>query len=119
MSSDQTSVDSLEKPVNPYPLKRARDLEENKVEDVGPLGFCDSANLAFSDIRYRVTSHKGGRLEILKGISGICRSGSLLALMGASGEAALPPVGRFLATIVQDGWQKQPKLATCFALKHT
>ena len=51
----------------------------------GPLGVCDTATLAFFDIRYRVPNAKGGKKEILQGISGFCKGGRLLALMGASG----------------------------------
>lgn len=65
------------------------DVLESRKDDVGPLGYCDGADLAFSDIRYRVPSLKGGKVEVLKGVSGTCGSGRLLALMGASGRSAL------------------------------
>lgn len=65
---------------------------EQMEEGTGPLGFCESADLAFTDIRYRVTALKGGKVDVLKGISGTCRSGRIMALMGASGESSLPPV---------------------------
>ena len=55
----------------------------------GPLGVCDTATLVFSDLRYRVANAKGGRTEILNGISGFCKGGRLLALMGASGRRAM------------------------------
>ena len=55
----------------------------------GPLGVCDTATLVFSDLRYRIPNAKGGRIEILNGISGFCKGGRLLALMGASGKQAM------------------------------
>lgn len=67
------------------------DLEKAH-EDVGPLGYCDSANFVFTDVRYRVPSLRGGKVDVLKGVSGACKSGRLLALMGASGRFVLPPV---------------------------
>ena len=57
--------------------------------EAGPLGVCDTATLVFSDIRYRVPNAKGARIEILNGISGFCKGGRLLALMGASGMPAM------------------------------
>ena len=65
------------------------DVLESRQDDVGPLGYCEGADLAFSDIRYRVPSLKSGKVEVLKGVSGICSSGRLLALMGASGRSSL------------------------------
>jgi hypothetical protein len=67
--------------------KSARSLEEGRPEAVGPLGICDSALLVFEDIKFRVPNLEGGKTEILimKGISGACRPGRLMALMGASG----------------------------------
>lgn len=58
-------------------------------EPTGPLGWCEGANLVFTDIRLRVECRTGGTVEILQGVSGACRSGRLLAVMGASGTPAL------------------------------
>ena len=63
------------------------------VHMAGPLGVCDTATLVFSDLRYRVPNAKGGQIGILDGISGFCRGGRLLALMGASGRRAMQIIG--------------------------
>lgn len=44
----------------------------------------DGLHLEFKEVRFSV-SVKGKPLEILKGVSGDCKSGRLLAIMGASG----------------------------------
>lgn len=77
-STDENILDAAEKGVPPI----------DKANMVGPLGVCDTATLVFSDIRYRVPGVKGGKVDILRGISGFCRGGRLLALMGASGGPA-------------------------------
>lgn len=74
---DDTILDAAE--------KGAARLDD--ADAIGPLGICDTATLVFSGIRYRVPSAKGGKVTILNGVSGFCRGGRLLALMGASGIA--------------------------------
>lgn len=41
----------------------------------------------FRDITYTVPdrAHKGEKLQILKGVTGACKAGRVLAIMGASG----------------------------------
>lgn len=60
-----------------------------KDQEAGPLGFCEPGTLCFLNIRYRIPCGTAGKVEILRGISGFCRGGRLLALMGASGENTL------------------------------
>ena len=82
MTSSSTEEDVLDA------VEKAMQSEE-VAQTAGPLGVCDTATLVFSDLRYRVPNAKGGRTEILNGISGFCRGGRLLALMGASGRRAM------------------------------
>ena len=64
---------------------KVRSLEDN-AQEAGPLGICETETLCFIDIRYRITTQAAGKTDILKGISGYCQGGRLLALMGASGD---------------------------------
>jgi len=44
-----------------------------------------AVDITFRDIRFSVQLKSGGRLEILKGVSGRCQSGLVQAIMGSSG----------------------------------
>lgn len=56
----------------------------------------------FRDITYTVPdrAHKGEKLQILKGVTGACKAGRVLAIMGASGA------GRVLAAAWQIQWRE-------------
>lgn len=58
-----------------------------------PLGISEAATLAFAGISFRVLTSKGEKHDILRGISGYCKGGRLLALMGASGKEDIPSEG--------------------------
>lgn len=96
MNTEEDVADAIEKGLQ----------SEEVAQMAGPLGVCDTATLVFSDLRYRVTNAKGGRTEILNGISGFCRGGRLLALMGASGRRAMQiPYHSFFPTCSKIFWQ--------------
>ena len=46
--------------------------------------------LDFKEVTYWVTDSQGGRKTILSSVSGVCRPGNLLALMGPSGRSSFP-----------------------------
>lgn len=65
----------------------------SNLQAAAPLGVSEAATLAFSGICYRIVTSKGEKCDILRGISGYCKGGRLLALMGASGELKAPLEG--------------------------
>ena len=74
----------------------AAEIGEGSTRDVqtaAPLGVSEAATLAFGGICYRIVTSNGEKRDILRGISGYCKGGRLLALMGASGELKAPSEG--------------------------
>lgn len=80
LETEQAQIDELSA-TSEY-LEPAFDPEAGVIE---PLGYCEGADLVFTEIRLQVACRTGGTVEIIKGVSGACRSGRLLAVMGASG----------------------------------
>ena len=49
-------------------------------------GASSGVTLEFRDINFWALTHTGQKKSILQGVSGTCRPGNLLAIMGASGR---------------------------------